>query len=51
MIIYLASIMNHKGNQQYIIYDNGHQFWFHVWFSFGHFTDIVIKKKKKYPPW
>lgn len=43
MITYLASIINHKGNQRYIIYGNGHQFRFQVCFSFGNFTVIGIK--------
>lgn len=43
MITYLASIINHKGNQRFIIYGNGHQFGFQVRFSFGNFTVIDTK--------
>lgn len=41
IIIYLAPIINHKGNQWYIIYGNGQQFGFWVCSSLGNFTVIV----------
>lgn len=43
MITYLVSIINHKRNQQYIIYGNGHQFGFQVCFALGDFTVIEIR--------
>lgn len=43
MITYLVSIISHKGNQQYIIYGNGHQFGFQVCFALGNFTVLDIK--------
>lgn len=43
MFTYLVSIINHKGNHQYIIYGNGHQFGFQVCSAFGGFTVMDIK--------